>query len=83
MPDGIFDDGLPDEIGNHRVQSLRRNVIGNSQSVLKTDSLNLEIAQELQFFLKSDFLGAGVIERQAEKIAQPRDHSVGQLRVVM
>ena len=62
MPDGIFDDRLPDEVGNHRVESLRRNIIGNRKAVLKTDPLNLQIAlQELQLFLKSDFLFAGVV----------------------
>jgi hypothetical protein len=82
VAEGVFDDGLEDEVGDGRVEGARIYVHPGGEAVAEADALDFEVAgEELQLLLERDFLRAGVLQGEAEEVAEPRDHAVGALRV--
>src|SRR5204862_6260904 len=55
-----------------------RNVDSHHQPILESDLLDLEVtANELELFVERDFLIEIAVERQAEKLAESREHCIG------
>src|SRR5215217_7565484 len=78
----VFDNGLKDQVGNTNVE--HRGIYANvgRESILKTDTLDLEVAvQKLDLLLECDFHRAGVLERQAQEVAEAREHFAGAVSV--
>src|SRR4051794_22390137 len=75
ITDGIFDDGLKDEVGNMRVERVGVNVDMRGETILKTYAHDVQIAaEEFYLLLERDLLCAGVFQREAQEIPEPRNH---------
>src|SRR6185503_19877352 len=71
----VLDNRLEDQVRNTNVQNFRIDANVSSKTILKTNALNLEIAvEELNLLLQGYFHRAGILERQPEEVAQPRNH---------
>src|ERR1043166_4984710 len=82
MSHGVLDDRLEDQIRNADVEHLWIDANIGRESILKTNPLNLEVAvQELDLLLKCDLHRTGVLECQAQEVAETRDHLAGGLCV--
>src|SRR6266496_3013732 len=75
VTNSILHNRLQNQIGNPGVKDLRRNVHSGYQSILKTDSFDLEITlKEFHFLLKGHFLRPGIFQGKPKKISQTSNH---------
>src|SRR4030095_244521 len=80
--DGVFDKRLQDHVRHTRVERLGSYVHGDSQAIVKTYLLYLEIfSQELELLLQGDLLNFEILERHAEQIAEIGQHPIRRLAV--
>src|ERR1044071_4504436 len=71
----ILDKWLQDQVGHADVKHIRIDANVGCETILETNALNFEVAvQELDLLLQCDLLGSRVLEREAEEVAEARDH---------
>src|ERR1051325_6961272 len=71
----ILDERLQDQVGHTHVKHVRIDANVSCETILETNALDLEIAiQKLDLLLQCDFLGSRILEREAEEVAETRDH---------
>src|ERR671939_594625 len=84
VADGVLDDGLQDEVRDAHVERFGVNLDARREAVLKTYPLDLQVTmQELHLLIQRDLLRAGVLQRQAQEVAEARDHRAGRLSVLV
>ncbi len=72
--DGVLGEGLEDQVRDERVEERRRHGLGDLQSVLEADALDVEVApEEVELVAERDLLRGRVVEGAAEERAQPGD----------
>ena len=82
VADGVLDDGLQDEVGHLAVERLRIDEDLGGEPVVEARALDVEVAVEkLQLLAQPDLLRGGVVEREAQEVAELRDHVIGGLRI--
>lgn len=84
VANSVFNDRLQDQVWQSRVKCLRLDFHLNCEPVLETYALDIQITfQKLEFLLKRNFLGSGILERLPQEVSKPRDHSVGCVGVLV
>src|SRR6266446_2308683 len=73
--DGIFHEGLQDQLGNQHLRCRRVNCEAHNQSLSKPQLFNIQIGlYKFNLFLKRSEVGACVLQRRAQQAREPDDH---------
>src|SRR5439155_16997255 len=84
MTNGILHERLQEQERDYRFLRSRLNVLFNFQAVTKASAFDFQVTvEEGDFFAERDLLRLGLVEAQAQQLAQSRDHAVSRFRVLM
>src|SRR5215471_19845455 len=82
MTQGVFDDRLQNQIGNRCIEDLRIDIHADSEPVLEPNPFDLQIGlQEFELPPQRDFVQAGRVQRQSQKVAESCRHSISRFGV--
>src|SRR5262249_41674287 len=82
--DRVLDERLQDHPRHFAVERVGFDRHADSETILEARLFDVEVLlQELGLFLQRHLRLAAAIERDAEQIAQPADHSVGGIRIAV
>src|SRR5262245_5108286 len=87
MADGVLDQWLQDQIWKARIEQRRPFVFyfqPDLQTVFEAHSLDVQIEpQKFQFLPEGRQLLAAVLQRQTQKVSEPRHHLIGGVNILM